>query len=70
MVSIVEQALEDNIILISINVDAYDDPIEKPGWEGKVLSYLKQSFYMAPIKFIRKMQEEFICEIKNDLLSN
>lgn len=44
MVSIVEQALEDNIILISINVDAYDDPIEKPGWEGKVLSYLKQSF--------------------------
>jgi hypothetical protein len=28
MVSLVEQALEDNIILICINVDAYDDPIE------------------------------------------
>ncbi len=71
--AILEQATEDHVILISINVDAYDDPIEKqqeyavlqhdhfpdrfyylttfrvrgfeePGWEGKVLAYLKQSF--------------------------
>lgn len=70
---LLEQAIEDKFILISINVDAYEDPIEKqreyaivqhhnfpdrfhylttfrvkgfeePGWEGKVLSYLKQSF--------------------------
>ena len=70
---LLEQATEDHMIIISINVDAYEDPIEKqqeyaivqhdhfpdrfyylttfrvrgfeePGWEGKVLSYLKQSF--------------------------
>ena len=70
---LLEQATENNFILISINTDAYEDSIEiqqeyavvqhdhfpdrfyylttfrvrgfeEPGWEAKVLSYLKQSF--------------------------